>query len=187
LDWRVRPDRQAAIGLLPAVLLAPAIGFEQIVTKDAQMTSAVMFATGVCAWFWVQGRALPWFAVAAVAILLVYGQLLRANGVFSVLPLAVMLAVTSTPGTWHKGRGCVVGLMMTALFFATPSINSRIFHAKDEHPERQIALYDLAGVAHFARLNTMAGATPDQWSAAEAKGCYQAFYADRYYDPNECS
>jgi len=176
-----------AIGLLLAVLLTPAIGFEQVVTKDAQMTSALMLATGVCAWFWVQGRAMPWFAVAGVAIPLVYAQLVRANGVFSVLPLAVMLAVTSIPGTWRWRRGLVVGVAMTALLIGTPSIDSRIFRVVDEHPARQIALYDLAGVAHFARLKTMSGATPDQWSRAEAKGCYQAFYADRYYDPNECS
>jgi hypothetical protein len=176
-----------AIGLLLVVVLTPAIGFEQVVTKDAQMTSALMLATGACAWYYVQGRALPWFAVAGVAILLVYAQLVRANGVFSVLPLAVMLAVTSVPGTWCWGRGLVVGLAMAALFFGTPSINSRIFRAVDERPERQIALYDLAGVAHFARLKTLRGATPEQWSQAEAKGCYQAFYADRYYDPNECS
>ncbi len=177
---RLRPAVAAAAA---AALIVPA-DWLTVVVKDAQMVAALVAATGIVAAFRLRGRRLPVAAVAAVAILLVYAVLLRANAVFAVAPLALAWSGwLGLRGT--AARGGLLLATMLAVIAVSPLVNHRLLGAQASHVERVLPVFDLAGIAHF-------GGTPPPrvdaavWAAAEARGCYSPYLWDAFGDDRRC-
>ena len=84
--------REGAWRAAAAVLVLGALpvfaGWQAAVLKDAQMAAAMLAATGIAGWWRLADRRLPPPAAIAVALLLAYATLVRANAVFAVAPLA---------------------------------------------------------------------------------------------------
>lgn len=178
---RLRPAVAIAAGI---ALLIPA-GWMTVVIKDAQMVAALVLATGLVAAFRLRGRALPGVAVAAVAVLLIYAVLLRANAVFAVVPLTCAWA------GWGGVRSLVAraALMLVAtlaILGVSPLVNHRLLGARASHVERVLPLYDLAGIAHFGGIQTVPRLPVARWREAEARGCYSAYRWDDYGDAARC-
>src|SRR3954452_18115298 len=79
---------RAAAAMLALGALPLFAGWQAAVLKDAQMTGAMLAATGIACWWRLAGRRLPVAAGAVVALLLLYAALVRTNAVFAVAPLA---------------------------------------------------------------------------------------------------
>ncbi|CUS46348.1 hypothetical protein MGWOODY_Smn1825 [hydrothermal vent metagenome] len=107
---RARPGAAVlALGALP--LFA---GWQAAVLKDTQMLGAIVAATGLAGWWRLAGRRMPIIAMAAVAALLVYAMLVRANAVFAVVPLVVML-VPWPMRLWQRGPAIGAGQVVTGI------------------------------------------------------------------------
>lgn len=154
-----------------------------VVVKDAQMIAALTAATGLVAAFRLRHRPLPAAAVAAVAVLLGYAVLLRANAVFAVAPLALAWAgwggVRSGPG-----RAALLLAATAAVLVLGSLVNHDVFAARASHVERVLPIYDLAGIAHFGGL-APPRVTATAWAAA-ARGCYSPYLWDALGDDRRC-
>lgn len=136
--------RRAAVVVLVIGVWPPVLGWQATVLKDAQMLGAMLAAFGLVAWWRLRGLTVPWPAVGAVVVLMGYAVLVRANAVFAVAPLAVML------GGWPRGRPAqaVVALVgMVAVLAVAPVVNHRLMLAGESPVVRTEAIYDLAGIA----------------------------------------
>ena len=177
---RVRPAVVAAAVL---ALVIPA-GWLTVVVKDAQMVAALVAATGLVASFVLRGQRLPRWGVAAVAVLLTYAVLLRANAAFAVVPL--VLAWAGWFGARHvAARGALLLAATLAVLGISPLVNHRLLGAAPSHVERTLPLFDLAGIAHFG------GPPPPRvpaaaWARAEALHCYSPVQWDALGDDRRC-
>jgi len=155
-----------ALGLLP-----PVIGWQAVILKDAQMLGALVAATGLAAWTRLAGRPTRAAAWAAIALLLLYAVLVRANAVFAVAPFAVLLA--GRPQGWIA-RAALVSVATLATLAAMPFIDRDLLGAQRSGVARAQAIYDLAGIAVHDPADTSARAR-----LLRAGHCWTPFYWDR--------
>jgi len=178
-----RPRAAAALLLLGALPLFT--GWEAAVLKDAQMVAAMLAATGIALWWRLAGRRLPVGAGAAIALLLLYAALVRANAVFAAAPLACGLF------GWFGlrrllARAAILLGMAAAILLAAPIVNHDLLAADESGIARSLPIFDLAGMAHFAGPEAVPLLPPENWRAMEARHCYQPFFWDPLADPEHC-
>ena len=165
-----------ALGALP--LFA---GWQAAVLKDTQMLGAMLAAVGLIGWWRLTERRMPIPAIVAVVLLLAYAILVRANAVFAVVPLAVMLAPWPMR-LWQRGLAIVAGILL--VLAVTPPINHGLLDAGETSVTRTLPIFDLAGIAHYS-------ATADSLSPAERtliarRHCYQPYFWDPLGDEDRC-
>ncbi|MGI4948013.1 MAG: hypothetical protein ACRYHC_04855 [Janthinobacterium lividum] len=173
---------RAAWAVLVLAMWPPFLGWQAAVLKDAQMTGAMLAATGLIGWWRLRGRRLPIGALALVTALLGYAVLVRANAVFAVVPLAVMLV----PGWRHLIRlVAMVAGVGVVLALAGP-INHDLLAARHSGVERTEAIYDLAGIA--VRVPDAAGLPLDRAQIATLveRHCVKPFFWDPLGEPARC-
>ncbi len=173
--------RRRAIAMLCIGTLPPFLGWQIVVLKDAQLVGALLAATGLVAWWRLRGHRVPPVAVAGVAVLLGYALLVRANAVFAVVPLVVML-VPLRP----RVRIAVGLVAVLTVLAAAPVVNHRLLRAAPSGVERTQALYDLAGIAARVPAKTHIGLTPAEARAVIARHCATPFFWDPLGDDAHC-
>lgn len=165
-----------AIGALPFFA-----GWQAAVLKDTQMLGAILAAVGLIGWWRLAGKRLPIPAVIAVVLLLAYAMLVRANAVFAVVPLVVMLAPWPMR-VWQRGLAIVAGVLLVLL--AMPPINHGLLGASETGVTRTLPIFDLAGITHFSGT---ADALPQADRALIARRhCYQPYFWDPLGDNDRC-
>ena len=168
------------LGLSPITL-----NWLPVVVKDTQMIAALVAAVGIVAWFRLQARPLRWWAIAACALLLGYAALVRANGVFAVVPLALMLVDWVGTRRWWA-RLLLLGVATLLAIGVSGPINHRLLGAERSGVENTLPLFDMVGIAHDAPLAAPPGLTPDEWATAQRLHCYTPFYWDPFGDRTRC-
>ena len=177
-----RSDKaRAALAVLAIGAFPVFAGWQAIVLKDTQMLGALLAAVGLIAWWRLGGRRLPLAAIVAVALLLGYAMFVRANAVFAVVPLAVMLwPAPARP--WLRIGAFMIGTL--AALVAMPIVNHRLLGADETTVTRTVPVYDLAGIAHFSVADD---ALPRADRALiAARHCYQPFFWDPLGDDAHC-
>ena len=160
-------------------------GWQAAVLKDAQMTGALLAATGIAGWWHLRGRPLPRLAGGGIAPLLLYAALVRGNAVFAAAPLACGLF------DWFGLRrptvraAALLGLT-AAVMLAAPFVNHQLLGAEETGIARSLPTYDLAGIAHRAGSEAPAVLTPGDWAQVEARHCYTPFFWDPLGHPEHC-
>jgi len=182
----VRRGRHVAAGCVLAIGASPLmLGWATVVLKDAQMAGCLVAATGIAAHYRLADRRLPWPAGAAILALIGYAALVRGNAAFACAPLA--LALFDWPGVKGRVARATIGLCATAaILLVSPLVNQRLLGAEASHAERVLPIYDLAGIAHFSRLASVPGLTPEQWRRTEEQGCYAPYFWNPYGEPDQC-
>jgi hypothetical protein len=177
-----------------AVLLIGAwplfLGWQGVVLKDAQMTGALLAATGLVGWWRLRGRRVSLPVVVGAGLLIAYGVLVRANAVFAAVPLAVLLAPMPPGGAtraWLVRGGATLAAMLAILALLSP-INHRLLGATPSGVERTQALYDLAGIA----VRSPPGAADTGLLAAEvaqiaARHCVRPYFWDPLGEADHCN
>jgi hypothetical protein len=169
-----------AVGAMPLFL-----DWATTILKDAQMASCLLAATGLVAHWRLRERRVPLLAKAAALVLIGYATLVRGNAVFATVPFA--LALFDWPGLRRPwARVVAVGAGALLVIGVSPFINHRLLGAEATHVERTLPLYDMAGIAHFAKLPTLPGLPPARWAQAERQGCYSPYFWNPYGEPAQC-
>ena len=176
------PRLRPAVVVVGMVALVIPADWTTVVVKDAQMIAALTLAVGIVAAFRLRGRRLPDAAVAAVVVLMVYALLLRANAVFGVVPLAVMLLPRGTGrGAWRYWGGTAACVTAIAL---TPLVNHRLLGSRPSHVERVLPIFDLAGIV--AHGGAVPRTDPAIWAEMERRRCYSPYLWDALGDDGRC-
>lgn len=173
--------RAAALAMLGIGLWPPLLGWQSAVLKDLQMAAALIAAVGVTGWWRLHGRAMPGWAIGAVALLCGYAMLVRANAPFAVVPLAVMLL--PRPTGLRRVALALFGVVL-AIALAAP-INHQLLRAERSGVERTQALYDLSGIG-VASGDAAVGLPPATLAAMRAKGCVRPYFWDPLGEPRRC-
>jgi hypothetical protein len=176
---------RAAIATLAIPLFPVSASWMVCVLKDCQLIGALVAACGLVAWGRLgPGRMRPW-TIALTVALLGYAALLRANAVFSVIPLAFgWIGWGGVRRLWARALLLVVACL--AVIAASGAIDHRLLGAEHSHVERTLPVFDMAGIAHHAHLATLPGLPPAIWADAEARHCYTPFFWDSLGDPKKC-
>lgn len=157
------------------------LSWQVVILKDAQMFDALVAAVGIVAAYWLRERRLPLLAQALVAVLLAYAVLVRANAVFAVAPLLVLLA--PRPAGW-LGKTVAVAVLTVAVIAVAPLINHRLFKASASGVEKTQPLYDLAGIG--VRDPRDSPFTPAELVAIRVRHCVKPFFWDPLGDDAAC-
>ncbi len=177
--------RIAAMAALALGLWPPFAGWEVAVLKDGQMAAALLAATGIAAWWRLDGRRLPYGAAVGVALLLVYATLLRFNAMFATVPLAIGLL----GGTrWYRPvpRAAAVLLGFVLVVALGPTVNHRLLGATSSGIERALPIYDLAGIARNAGPEAVPVLPAQTWREAEKRRCITPLLWDPLADSDHC-
>jgi hypothetical protein len=177
--------RLAAMAALALGLWPPFAGWEVAVLKDGQMAGALLAATGVAAWWRLDGRRLPHWATALVVLLLLYATLLRFNAMFATVPLAIGLLGGLR---WYRPppRAAAVLLGFALVVALGPTINHRLLGATPSGIERALPIYDLAGIARHAGPEAVPVLPAQTWREAEKRRCITPLLWDPLADSDHC-
>ncbi|HWI87139.1 MAG TPA: hypothetical protein VNT42_12575 [Sphingomonas sp.] len=181
-----RRQKHGAAALVLLVGIAPLwLGWATVVLKDAQMACCLVAATGLAAYWRMSGRAMPRVAKAIILLLLGYATMVRGNAVFATIPFAfALLGRSGRAGSWAK-TGAMFALILGVLAL-NPLINHRLLRAEDTGIARTPLIYDLVGMAHFARLQAVPGVSPVAWADAERRHCYTPYFWNPFGEPRQC-
>jgi len=176
-------------GAATAVLLVgvwpPFAGWETAVIKDSQMASALLAAVGLVGWWRLDDRRLPLWAGAAVAALIAYATLVRANAVFATVPLAVALFAgwrwRHLP--WRFGA---IGIATVAVLVALPVVNHQLLGASPSLIARSLPLFDLSGIVHRDGPAAVPLLPAADWKRMEALDCARPLLWDPLDDAARC-
>ncbi|MCK8455968.1 hypothetical protein [Sphingomonas faeni] len=174
---------RSALAILVIGLLPPFLGWQGVVLKDAQLAGALLATVGIVGWWRLAGRPLPGAMWIPVTVLLAYAALVRANAVFIVVPLVVMLA----PRPAGLSAKTVTGLIAVVVVLGVaPIINHQVLDAQRSGVEATQALYDLAGIAARAPDSATTGLTQAEAATVIARHCAKPFFWDPLGDDAHC-
>jgi hypothetical protein len=174
--YRVNMKKKAWIVL--AVGAFPLFWFyDGYLLKDVGMASALVAATGLGFWFFIQDKALPWWVYVASAACLVYGGLIRANAMFALGPIIYIYAIRGRKFNLLKVAGCSL-LVVAAAIPLSDWINHRLIGAKSQDPLQSLQIFDLMGIAVHAADSRVWGERPPALDSIES--CYSAYWWDTF-------
>jgi hypothetical protein len=172
---------RAGVAVLVIGALPLFAGWQAAVLKDTQMLGALLAAIGLVGWWRLAEKRIPIAAIAAVSLLLAYATLVRANAVFAIVPLVVMLAPWPMR-LWQRGLAILAGVL--AVLAVTPPINHGLLGAEETKVTRTLPIFDLAGIAHFSA--SAGGLPPAESALIERRHCYQPYFWDPLGDDSRC-
>lgn len=175
--WRAAAA-SAILGLSPLLL-----GWQMVVLKDAQMLGALVAACGIVVHFRLAGRRISPFAMAAVAVLIAYATLVRANAMFATVPLTVFLLPRPRSDLYRAG---IAAASLLALIIAIPEINHRVFRAEPSGVAKSQPLFDLAAIA-IGAPSAPSLFTPAEREQIASRHCVKNFFWDPLGDPRACA
>ncbi|HMI18636.1 MAG TPA: hypothetical protein VK533_03745 [Sphingomonas sp.] len=181
-----RRAKHGPAALVLLVGIAPLwLGWATVILKDAQMACCLVGAAGLVAHWRLDERPLPRWALALALLLIAYATLVRGNAVFATIPFAFALFDwPRLPKFWHKGAAVLA--VIGAVLIINPLLNLYFFRAEHTGVENSLPLYDAAGIAHLAHLQTLPGLAPEGWARAEQKGCYTPYFWNPYGEDAQC-
>jgi hypothetical protein len=159
------------------------LGWQMVILKDTQMLAALLAVVGIVAHYRLAGRGVPAIAAAAVALLIAYATLVRANGLFATVPLTVLFLPSSRRPLFSIAMALTAG---GAILVAQPLINHKLLRAEPSDVAKSQPLYDLAGIAVRAPMSAPSPFTPGERAEIAARHCLKPFFWDSLADPTAC-
>jgi hypothetical protein len=141
--------RKTAWGIFGVALLPPFIRMNVGILKDVGLAVSFLASFAITFWFRVQDKKFRLIPLFIAAILLFYGILVRANGIFAGAPLIIYMV---RPGLFGRPvRFLAVSLLI--VFLAIPAsnfFNHKIIGAVSSDSYHSLEIFDVAGIAYFS-------------------------------------
>jgi hypothetical protein len=176
---------KACAPLLPLLAMTPpALAFAGIIWRDVLLATCWLLAASIA--FAVSERPSPLrLAGQGLAlVLLVFGVLLRPNGLLAA-PILMAYIIWLSRASLRKTAILYVPAMLV-LFGIVQLVYYGMLDARRQHPLQTIMIFDLGGISHFAKQNQF----PVTWSESEnamlLNGCYQPTMWDIYWRLKPC-
>jgi len=178
--------RSAWVGIIAVVLALtpPAFVFSGIIWRDVLLAASWLFAAALA--YAVAERKDAWRRVAqAVALaFLVFGFLMRPNGLFAA---PIFAAYVLWPARFDLRRAALAYLpIAVVLAVLVPLVYYVMLNAKHQNVLHSIFVFDLAGITHFTGENQF----PVTWSAEQnamlTGPCYKPTDWDTYWTREPC-
>lgn len=173
---------RAAIALLALGATPFLLGWLALILKDGQLIGALTLATGLIALYRLRDRPIPAPALAVTILCLIYATLVRANGAFSTVPLAMLLVPRPRHGL---ARLALMIAAIPLILFLGQAINHRLLGAEDSGVSRTQPIYDLAAIA-VRTGDVSIGITPQAIRALAAHQCVKPLFWDRLGEVPAC-
>ena len=133
-----------AVALLMLGAMPIFLGWLALIVKDSQLMGALTLATGCIGYYRLQNRPMTAPALIVAILCLAYATLVRANGAFSTVPLAMWLS----PRPRHPiARFAAMIAVILAILLLSQPINQGLLGAQDSGVRRSQPIYDLAAIA----------------------------------------
>jgi hypothetical protein len=133
-----------ALGLFP-----PLFGANADILKDVGM-AVVFLAAFALAFAWrARAKPLPAGIGLIIAVLLVYGTLVRANSVFALPPLLIYAYFPK----WIVKRfrlAVAAAVIIVLAIGGSGAVNRYLIRAEATHPLRALQIFDLVGIAYYS-------------------------------------
>jgi hypothetical protein len=141
--------RRTAWGILAIGVFPPFVSGAVRVMKDTGLATVFLASFAILFHYRTCGKKPPWYALAVVSVLLLYGILVRANGIFGGAPLILyMLRPKYMARPW---RYFPLALLVVALSFPLSGIlNHKVIGATNLEVHRTLQIFDVAGIAYYA-------------------------------------
>ncbi len=168
-----------AAGAFPLFLF-----YDKILVKDVEMGSAFIAALGLCIWFLLLRKSIPWWAMLAAGVLLLYGTLIRTNAVFALGPLACVFFASGRRFNYVK----IVMVSVIVALVAVPAsniVNHRLIGARPQDSLQSLQIYDLVGIEVRSGDRRVLGAAAAP--VAALKGCYTSYWWDTFSPWGTCA
>jgi hypothetical protein len=166
-----------AVGASPLLL-----GWLAVVVKDSQLVGALTLAVGIVSSYRLRRRPLPAAALAVAIPCLVYATLVRANGAFSTVPIAMLLA----PRPRHDlVRVALMILAIPAVLLVSQPINHVLLDAQDSGVRSSQPIYDLAAIA--VRTGDPAVLNPRSIQTLQTHHCVKPLFWDTLGENSACA
>lgn len=178
--------RSAWLGFAATALAfaPPAFVFAGIIWRDVLLGASWLLAAALA--YAVAERKDGWRRVAQglALMFLVFGLLMRPNGVFAA---PILVAYVLWPARFDLRRAAIVYVpAAVVLALLVPLVYYGLLHAKHQNVLHAIFVFDLGGVTHFTGENQF----PGNWSADETAmltgRCYQPTDWDIYWTRQPC-
>ncbi len=171
-----------------AILAAGAFPFflfyDKVLVKDVEMASAYIAAFGICCWFVLARKPMPWLAMLAAAMLLSYGALTRTNAVFALGPLIFMMFVRTRRFGYVKLWMASAAVAIAAVPISN-LVNHQIIGAARQDSLQSLQIYDLVGIElRSGDPHVLGEATVP---LAALKDCYTAYWWDTFSPWGSCA
>ncbi len=168
------------LGFFPALMFHN--GF---LHKDVGMASTFLAAFSMVFYYKIQNKRVPILLYVPVLLLLTYGFLVRANGIFALGPLVIYTCLGSY---WQKKfiRPLIVSILISvAALPISQLLNQQVLQARSLETTYSLILFDLAGIAKNANDLSVLPASTDISSDSLAR-CYTPFWWDPFSYWGEC-
>jgi hypothetical protein len=173
---------RAALAVALLALSPLLLGWQMVVLKDAQMLGALVAAVGLVAHYRFSGRPVPGPVLGLIAVLIGYAMLVRANALFAIVPLAVLL-LPKPSSMIARSALCAAAILL--LLAVEPLINHRVFGASSSGVAKSQPLFDLAAISAAAQ-NSVAPFTSAERMQLVRKSCVKSFFWDPVTEPSAC-
>lgn len=176
------PGNRRAIALLAIGATPFLLGWLAVVIKDSQLIGALSLATGLIAHYRLRGRPIPAPALIVAILCLAYATLVRANAVFSTVPLAMLLMPRPTG---NLARFLTMIAAIPAILLLSQPVNHGLLGAKDSGVRRTQPIYDLAGIAVRTGVSPLA-LPPQAISTLALHHCVKPLFWDPLGEAPAC-
>jgi hypothetical protein len=167
-----------AIGASPLML-----GWLAVVVKDSQLVGSLTLTVGIIGAYRLRRRAIPVFAQIIAISCLVYATLVRANAVFSTVPLAMLLV----PRPRHEfARFATMIMAIPLVLLLSQPVNHLLLGASDSGVRSSQPIYDLSAIAVRTHIPSK-GVSPQAVAALEAHHCVKPLFWDSLGENPACA
>lgn len=158
-----------ALGATPLML-----GWLAVIVKDSQLVGALTLATGLVGFYRLRDRRIPPVAFIVVILCLAYATLVRANGIFSTIPLAMLLVPRPRN---ELGRLAAMIVMIPVVLLISQPVNHILLGARDSGVRSSQPIYDLAAIA-VQTGDQSTGLSPQAIRTLAAHHCVKPLFWD---------
>jgi hypothetical protein len=166
---------KTAWAVVAAGVFPPFMFMNIAILKDVSMAVAFISAFSICFFYRVRGLKIPFTYLIIAMGLIIYGALVRANGIFGAVPLFIYLVYPAL--FWRPIYLVVVSLALIATWIPAANLfNHRVLRATPTDLGSSFKRFDLAGIAYFSEDKSVykyGGYSTDSSATAElVRECY---------------